>query len=673
MIPSATRAAKQVFAPLLVPFILLITTLTPFVSSHAVMVMPIPYQAPVQDSGPIHTNTFPCHAGPVGLQLPTTGPNSFPLGSKQSLKFQGSAVHSGGSCQVSITYDNPPTRDSKFRVIKSIEGGCVTRNVKGNRSGGEGATMPNPDEYEYTIPDDIPTGNGTIAWTWFNRSGQREMYMACAPLSITGTDKPNAKQTFEGLPEIFKANTFGNGCTFPEDKDVLFPNPGRDVVKSNGATTAWASPTGAGCEKPTEGGGAGAGAAAAATTTSVGVGAGASASASAVTMSKSTAGAGGAVTTAPYPVANSTASAAGAGSSLPGAAFVTIAPAVGGNTASTAPGAWITVPSTGAVVNHTLATAMSSAVAAAVAPVSFAAAAASAPPAGSSVPACSAPTNVVTSSAAVATTSAIPKSSAPPSTLLTSTVAAPSPLATASSMPRPAMASTSGQGQTMPETLPPSGACPVEQDGWYVCHLKPGSLYGAYYHRCASGLWTGMMAVPPGLACKMAETAADSHDAAARSKPEKTLTLELGDDDPLEIIPVTVARRAPRAPTAPAAGLVDDYGKRSVVVATGTGTGTVAGPEVTSTSGSTGGTATDDQQDQDQDYLPDYEYYEEESSSSSSSITEERSLTDGLDKIASTKLNLPRSNSGSAASPDSHPDLGLEPGLQFPEKGSITT
>lgn len=244
--PFAT-AARQVFAFLF----LLLTTLTPLVASHAMMTFPIPYASPQQGNGPINGASFPCHggAGANSLQPPSSGYNVFPLGSKQTLRLIGTAVHGGGSCQISITYDNPPTPQSKFKVIKSIEGGCIARNEAGNRPGAN-AVQVNPDSYEYSIPDDIPAGNGTIAWTWFNKMGYREMYMACGPVQLTGEEKPGAKETFEKLPDILVAN-LDNGCGTPENRDILFPNPGQNVEKANGATDAFAAPTGQGCQKPT--------------------------------------------------------------------------------------------------------------------------------------------------------------------------------------------------------------------------------------------------------------------------------------------------------------------------------------------------------------------------------------------------------------------------------------
>ncbi|KAK3343119.1 hypothetical protein B0H65DRAFT_576977 [Neurospora tetraspora] len=359
---TAGAAAKQVFALLL----LLLTMFTPLVASHAILATPIPYAASHQKNGPIDGTTFPCQGGAgATYQLPASGYNIFPLGSKQPLVLQGTAVHGGGSCQISITYDNPPTPQSKFKVIKSIEGGCIARNEPGNRPGGtESAEKVNPDQYEYVIPDDIPTGNGTIAWTWFNKIGNREMYMACGGVQLTGTDKPGAKETFERLPDIFMAN-IGNGCGTPDSKDVLFPNPGRDVEKANGKTRRLRRLRGR-------------------------AGGGAVTSAAAGGASATGATGAGAMTTAPYPVANKTATA------------VTGAPTVSGNTF--APGVFITKPSVdgGAPVATG---------AASVPPASSVAA----PPV-SSVSACSAPTDAATSPSVPSTllTSTIPASASPP-------------------------------------------------------------------------------------------------------------------------------------------------------------------------------------------------------------------------------------------------------------------
>ena len=89
----------------------------------------------------------------------------------------------GGSCQVSLTKDLEPTKDSVFQVIHSIEGGCPNA-APGNL--GDDANAADPTTFDYSIPQGIAPGKYTLAWTWFNKIGNREMYMNCAPIVVSG-------------------------------------------------------------------------------------------------------------------------------------------------------------------------------------------------------------------------------------------------------------------------------------------------------------------------------------------------------------------------------------------------------------------------------------------------------------------------------------------------------
>lgn len=71
-------------------------------------------------------------------------------GMSAELSFQ-----NGGSCQFSMSYDNGAT----WKVIHSIIGGCLV----------DGLTMDVP------IPKEAPNGKALFSWSWFNRSGNREM------------------------------------------------------------------------------------------------------------------------------------------------------------------------------------------------------------------------------------------------------------------------------------------------------------------------------------------------------------------------------------------------------------------------------------------------------------------------------------------------------------------
>lgn len=160
--------------------------------------------------------------------------NTMPIGQPQELSFIGSATHGGGSCQISLTTDKYPTKNSKWKVIHSIEGGCPA-NVDGNLPGGP--DTPDPYTFKFTIPDSIAPGEYTLAWTWFNRVGNREMYMNCAPITVEpalqARDEPTSANAVskrdlpDDLPDMFVANI--NGCMTKEGVDIRFPNPGKSV------------------------------------------------------------------------------------------------------------------------------------------------------------------------------------------------------------------------------------------------------------------------------------------------------------------------------------------------------------------------------------------------------------------------------------------------------------
>lgn len=201
------------------------TGLAALSSAHILISEPKPFAVPALRNGPLAPDgsDFPCQS-PDGIYDARGASNVMPLGSKQPLAFVGSAVHGGGSCQVSITYDNPPTKNSVWKVIHSIEGGCPARDTPGNL--GNDANLKVPFDYSFPIPDNIPTGNATVAWTWLNKIGNREFYMNCAPATLTGSggDKAN----WEALPDMLVAN-IGNGCTTVEGKDYKYPSPGKSV------------------------------------------------------------------------------------------------------------------------------------------------------------------------------------------------------------------------------------------------------------------------------------------------------------------------------------------------------------------------------------------------------------------------------------------------------------
>lgn len=192
-------------------------------SAHIIMTDPEPFgdmiNSPIGDGNP-----FPCQGKTSGTV------NPMELGSSPNLAFQGSTVHAGGSCQISLTYDEVPSENSAWKVITSYEGGCPARGQTGNLTP-ESAELPVPDKYNFTVPADIPAGKATLAWTWMNKSGGvREFYMNCASVELTGSGGNEA--AFQALPDMAVANVpTVNSCTTTEGSDYTFENPGPVVFR----------------------------------------------------------------------------------------------------------------------------------------------------------------------------------------------------------------------------------------------------------------------------------------------------------------------------------------------------------------------------------------------------------------------------------------------------------
>ena len=102
-------------------------------SAHMIMKTPTPYGASSMTNGPLAADgsDYPCKQRP-GVYDKGSASNTMAVGSPQTLSFTGSAVHGGGSCQLSLTKDLKPTKDTDFRVILSIEGGCPANTAVSN-------------------------------------------------------------------------------------------------------------------------------------------------------------------------------------------------------------------------------------------------------------------------------------------------------------------------------------------------------------------------------------------------------------------------------------------------------------------------------------------------------------------------------------------------------------
>ncbi|KAI1638262.1 hypothetical protein F4809DRAFT_266258 [Biscogniauxia mediterranea] len=215
-------------------------------TAHVILESPKPYKFvaygpsnPIEPSG----SDFPCKIPPGGQYQIDGSPTVMAIGEDQTLSFIGKAVHGGGSCQLSLTEENP-TKDSKWQVIHSIEGGCPARNQKGNLDG------PNKDIYTFQIPEGIAPGSYTFAWTWQARiGGQPEFYMNCAPITVTPAKKNKRANIAErrtsvakraDFPDLFMANmgAVSGGCTtedaLTQQVPIAYPNPGPSVERPEG-------------------------------------------------------------------------------------------------------------------------------------------------------------------------------------------------------------------------------------------------------------------------------------------------------------------------------------------------------------------------------------------------------------------------------------------------------
>jgi hypothetical protein len=226
-------------------FLLVTGVLASSASAHMQMSEPFPIRSPLnKDSdgkkdysytNPLSTDgsDYPCKGY---ADDPFNATASYNPGGSYPLKLAGSATHDGGSCQISLSYD----KGKSFHVIHSILGGC-----------------PIDKEYEFTVPSDAPSGEALLAWSWFNKVGNREMYMNCAQVNIgsegggqsrvmidaadndqdidgnNATTHATDAQGFDSLPPIFIANVNGPGkCKTIEGEEVDFPKPGPSVEGS---------------------------------------------------------------------------------------------------------------------------------------------------------------------------------------------------------------------------------------------------------------------------------------------------------------------------------------------------------------------------------------------------------------------------------------------------------
>ncbi|KAK4157183.1 hypothetical protein C8A00DRAFT_40410 [Chaetomidium leptoderma] len=238
-----------------------LATLPITVNGHMLMNTPTPFSPDLVSTWPLNAPgdgrfPYPCQGmTDVAFRTPVTA------GSTTLVNFTGSAPHGGGSCQFGINYHGLPAysaRPEDWRTIYTIIGGCPAEIVStaGNleeppyfRGYGEreipDAVHCGDDkgvdcirQFEVPIPKGLPNGDATFAWMWYNRITKDEVYMMCAPVTVTGgveADREEGKRFVEALPVMFLANIKGfTNCSTSRTGDhgvFNIPNPGRYGVQ----------------------------------------------------------------------------------------------------------------------------------------------------------------------------------------------------------------------------------------------------------------------------------------------------------------------------------------------------------------------------------------------------------------------------------------------------------
>jgi hypothetical protein len=197
-----------------------------FGNAHLIMKTPTPFgvgslnNSPLNDAKPgTAESDYPCKQRKGVYDISEM--NKIAVETPTLMTFEGSASHGGGTCQIAITLDKEPTANSTFKIIQVFEGGCPTTQDSGST---------NP--FTFTLPKETPNGQVTLAWLWYNRIGNREAYMNCAPVEVSGGSDND--DYFNSLPNMYLINLPTSECQSTQNygsDSVIIPNPGQYILK----------------------------------------------------------------------------------------------------------------------------------------------------------------------------------------------------------------------------------------------------------------------------------------------------------------------------------------------------------------------------------------------------------------------------------------------------------
>lgn len=154
-------------------FFCLLITVVPVSYAHMALTTPIP-------RGSLNLPNISHHEIDYSLTSPTTlscqGKPARPpvqtlyAGKNVQVTMGGDATHEGGHCQFALSYNS----GDQWAVIKTIRENC----------------MVNTKTYTIPLPASLPDCSKCVfAWTWINKSGNREYYWNCVDVKITGGPK----------------------------------------------------------------------------------------------------------------------------------------------------------------------------------------------------------------------------------------------------------------------------------------------------------------------------------------------------------------------------------------------------------------------------------------------------------------------------------------------------
>ncbi|KAJ1952722.1 hypothetical protein IWQ62_006161 [Dispira parvispora] len=185
--------------------------------------------------------TFPIchHAEPYASPVETVQ-----AGSSITVSFDGTAIHNGGHCEFSLSYDGGKT----FVAIQTIIKKCFL----------EGKSFSVP------IPKEAPNGKAVFAWSWVNATGNREFYMTCSDIEIQGGGSGSLKgpkmltPNYDGSsPKIGEFGQGGDDCSnLYKERPTIEISAGGAAASSGGQSKYPEAPASGGTngQSPTEAG-----------------------------------------------------------------------------------------------------------------------------------------------------------------------------------------------------------------------------------------------------------------------------------------------------------------------------------------------------------------------------------------------------------------------------------